>query len=297
MDLHRWTLQICGRFTLFCKLMGKTAADLQRSNPLRIRSKIRKRKIAEKPHGNHGKHRVTKRGPALSYPMFTLVTSEDIAGSDGNQRDIAEKPEMMASMEWVLRISGWSVAKDVTVYSGQLGDNLHIVCPYQQRADRWKKKIWCKEDDVGFCQSVVSLHPYWSFSKKINVSADISENHHKGIITINITNLQKSDAGVYQCRTVTFGDVNTLKRIKVQVIEDLPDESVSERADTQYSISGFYATKVDQEPFSLISSAGHSDAENSEYGSQGLKESLLLSSRPWEPSGPHTSYKMTGRIR
>ncbi|CAJ0939026.1 unnamed protein product [Ranitomeya imitator] len=35
------------------------------------------------PHkdGNQGKHRVTKRGPALSYPMFTLVTSEDIAES------------------------------------------------------------------------------------------------------------------------------------------------------------------------------------------------------------------------
>ncbi|CAJ0950646.1 unnamed protein product [Ranitomeya imitator] len=32
-------------------------------------------------HGNQGKHRVTKRGPALSYLMFTLVTSEDIAGS------------------------------------------------------------------------------------------------------------------------------------------------------------------------------------------------------------------------
>ncbi|CAJ0940426.1 unnamed protein product [Ranitomeya imitator] len=32
-------------------------------------------------HGNQGKHRVTKRGPALSYRMFTLVTSEDIAGS------------------------------------------------------------------------------------------------------------------------------------------------------------------------------------------------------------------------
>ncbi|CAJ0950908.1 unnamed protein product [Ranitomeya imitator] len=30
-------------------------------------------------HGNQGKHRVTKRGPALS--LFTLVTSEDIAGS------------------------------------------------------------------------------------------------------------------------------------------------------------------------------------------------------------------------
>ncbi|CAJ0938828.1 unnamed protein product [Ranitomeya imitator] len=32
--------------------------------------------------GNQGKHRVTKRGPALSYPMFTLVTSEDIAESE-----------------------------------------------------------------------------------------------------------------------------------------------------------------------------------------------------------------------
>ncbi|CAJ0938658.1 unnamed protein product [Ranitomeya imitator] len=31
--------------------------------------------------GIQGKHRVTKRGPALSNPMFTLVTSEDIAES------------------------------------------------------------------------------------------------------------------------------------------------------------------------------------------------------------------------
>ncbi|CAJ0958396.1 unnamed protein product [Ranitomeya imitator] len=31
--------------------------------------------------GNQGKHRVTKRRPALSNPMFTLVTSEDIAES------------------------------------------------------------------------------------------------------------------------------------------------------------------------------------------------------------------------
>ncbi|XP_073526780.1 triggering receptor expressed on myeloid cells 2-like [Phyllobates terribilis] len=203
----------------------------------------------------------------------------------------------------LLGILGWSLAKDITVYSGQLGENLNIVCPYQQRADRWKKKIWCKEDEVGFCQGLVSIQPYWSFSKKINVSADISDNHHKGIITINITNLQKSDAGVYQCRTVTFGDVNTLKRIKVQVYEELPEESVSESADVQYSISGsqsaiqtpvmlvaiggsliscklllmglifiwwkrhedFYSTTVDQEPFSLTSSAEHSDAENSIY--------------------------------
>ncbi|CAJ0928489.1 unnamed protein product [Ranitomeya imitator] len=37
---------------------------------------------ARRSDGNQGKHRVTKRGPALSYPMFTLVTSKDIAESD-----------------------------------------------------------------------------------------------------------------------------------------------------------------------------------------------------------------------
>ncbi|CAJ0959230.1 unnamed protein product [Ranitomeya imitator] len=34
--------------------------------------------------GIQGKHQVTKRGPALSNPMFTLVTSEDIAESISN---------------------------------------------------------------------------------------------------------------------------------------------------------------------------------------------------------------------
>ncbi|CAJ0916501.1 unnamed protein product [Ranitomeya imitator] len=33
-----------------------------------------------KKHGNQGKHRVTKRGPALSYPMFTLVLVTGIVG-------------------------------------------------------------------------------------------------------------------------------------------------------------------------------------------------------------------------
>ncbi|CAJ0934579.1 unnamed protein product [Ranitomeya imitator] len=47
--------------------------------------------------GNQGKHRVTKRGPALSYPMFTLVTSEDIAESASHtpiqrcQRDLNDQ--------------------------------------------------------------------------------------------------------------------------------------------------------------------------------------------------------------
>ncbi|CAJ0963969.1 unnamed protein product [Ranitomeya imitator] len=47
--------------------------------------------------GNQGKHRVTKRGPALSYPMFTLVTSEDIAGS--RKTDVLISWEAAAAVE------------------------------------------------------------------------------------------------------------------------------------------------------------------------------------------------------
>lgn len=202
----------------------------------------------------------------------------------------------------LLGIAGCCLAKDITVYSGQLGETLNVVCPYQQRADRWKKKVWCKEDDVGFCQPVVSSKPSWmTFSKRTNENVEISDNQQKGFMTINMTNLQKSDAGIYQCRTVTFGDVNTLQKIEVQVFEDQIDGSVSELENTQYSISGspsetqipvmlivigsslilfkllflgliytwwkrhetYYSTSVDLEPFSLPLSAGHSDAEYS----------------------------------
>ncbi|KAM3933961.1 triggering receptor expressed on myeloid cells 2-like [Leptodactylus fuscus] len=138
----------------------------------------------------------------------------------------------------LLGISGCCLEKDITVYSVQLGETLNVVCPYQQRADRWKKKIWCKEDDLGFCQLIVGAQPYWSTFKKANVSALISDNHYKGIITVNMTNLQKSDAGVYQCSTVTFGDVSTLQRIQIEVLEDQLEGNVSELENTQYSISG-----------------------------------------------------------
>ncbi|CAJ0959055.1 unnamed protein product [Ranitomeya imitator] len=53
--------------------------------------------IKDKLDGNQGKHRVTKRGPALSNPMFTLVTSEDIAESASHtpiqrcQRDLNDQ--------------------------------------------------------------------------------------------------------------------------------------------------------------------------------------------------------------
>ncbi|CAJ0956850.1 unnamed protein product [Ranitomeya imitator] len=57
-------------------------------------------------HGNQGKHRVTKRGPALSYPMFTLVTSEDIAGS------VSHTPIQRCQQESSDEIKFWTLFSD-----------------------------------------------------------------------------------------------------------------------------------------------------------------------------------------
>ncbi|CAJ0967957.1 unnamed protein product, partial [Ranitomeya imitator] len=63
----QWVLFSIGYSVLYPA--WKTAAEPQRQNR------------CVSADGNQGKHRVTKRGPALSYPMFTLVTSKDIAES------------------------------------------------------------------------------------------------------------------------------------------------------------------------------------------------------------------------
>ncbi|CAJ0919012.1 unnamed protein product [Ranitomeya imitator] len=63
--------------------MMEDSARLTKGNG-HLQSRVLEAKKQLEEHGNQGKHRVTKRGPALSYPMFTLVTSEDIAGSGSN---------------------------------------------------------------------------------------------------------------------------------------------------------------------------------------------------------------------
>ncbi|XP_075054233.1 triggering receptor expressed on myeloid cells 2-like [Mixophyes fleayi] len=150
----------------------------------------------------------------------------------------------------LLGVSDLCLAKDTTVYSGHLGETLTIVCPYQN-AERWGKKIWCKEDHVGFCQPVVSAHRYWqSFVKRTNGNTDISDNKQDYIFTINITNLQKNDTGMYQCKTATFGDVSILQRIQVQVLEGHLHGNISELEKVQYSISGLQSES--QIPLTLV---------------------------------------------
>ncbi|CAJ0953123.1 unnamed protein product, partial [Ranitomeya imitator] len=63
-------------------------------------------KMGTTQDGNQGKHRVTKRGPALSYPMFTLVTSEDIAGSYRRRRTLEDAEEEDAEEEEAAAILG-----------------------------------------------------------------------------------------------------------------------------------------------------------------------------------------------
>ncbi|XP_063811161.1 natural cytotoxicity triggering receptor 2 isoform X2 [Pseudophryne corroboree] len=136
----------------------------------------------------------------------------------------------------LLGLSDWSLAKD-NVYSGHLGETLTITCPYQQHEGSWGRKIWCKEVDVGFCETVVTARRYWqSFVKRKNGNTNIYDNKEESILTINMTNLQKSDTGIYQCRITTFGDINTLQRIQVHVLEDhLPGNVLGK---VQHSISG-----------------------------------------------------------
>ncbi|KAM5180711.1 triggering receptor expressed on myeloid cells 2-like [Mantella aurantiaca] len=136
---------------------------------------------------------------------------------------------------------GFSVlclTKNITVYSGKPGETLSIICPYEYRANRWAKKLWCKEDETGLCQAVISAYRYPMYTSKTSGNTTISDNAYEGMVTINITNLQKDDAGVYQCRRVIFGDIGILKKIKVLVLEENLPGNVSAFDNIQYSISG-----------------------------------------------------------
>ncbi|XP_068121627.1 triggering receptor expressed on myeloid cells 2-like [Hyperolius riggenbachi] len=130
------------------------------------------------------------------------------------------------------------LAENITVYSGQIGETLAIVCPYQRHTSRWRRKSWCKEDDVGFCQNVVRAHRIPLLGWKTKSNTAISDKTSQGLVLINITNIQEDDAGVYQCRTDVYGgDIDTIQRIRIQVLED----NQSEMEKIQYSISGSHS--------------------------------------------------------
>ncbi|XP_018104215.1 triggering receptor expressed on myeloid cells 2 isoform X1 [Xenopus laevis] len=132
------------------------------------------------------------------------------------------------------------LAQNVTVLSGQLGDSLTILCPYKQRADRWRKKLWCKEDSANHCQPVVIARRFWlQLSKRINGSTSISDNIHEGHVIVTINHLQHDDAGMYECQSHSFQEVDILQKVQLLVLEETMRANISDVAKVQYSISGF----------------------------------------------------------
>ncbi|CAJ0920161.1 unnamed protein product [Ranitomeya imitator] len=85
--------------------------------------------------GNQGKHRVTKRGPALSNPMFTLVT-----GIVGRWRAVCvtalQRPNSDAA---AIRIVVWIAAASFSVKGPALEDFSHL--PPEQRRKKLQQRI------------------------------------------------------------------------------------------------------------------------------------------------------------
>ncbi|XP_063300442.1 triggering receptor expressed on myeloid cells 2-like [Pelobates fuscus] len=134
-------------------------------------------------------------------------------------------------------VLGMSFASNLTVLSGHLGDTFSIGCPYSDRRDRWRKKLWCKEDKFGQCHDVVVMHSFWTpYEKNGNNFTNISDNTRAGIVTVNITLVQKEDEGIYQCQSRSFTEtkVRVLQRVLVKVLED-PKSSIFDLID--YSTS------------------------------------------------------------
>ncbi|KAM4701502.1 uncharacterized protein O3C94_002446 [Discoglossus pictus] len=150
-------------------------------------------------------------------------------------------------------LSGPCLAENVTMFSGQLGDNLTIFCPYIQRTYHWSKKLWCKEDWDGHCQSVVSTR---AFKKKRTIgNSTIFDNFSDGVVEISLKHLQQEDAGMYQCQSVYFGDVQLLKRVQVLVLENYVYFNLSDMGKVQHSISGSSSRSIAFWNFIIIGSS------------------------------------------
>ncbi|XP_029429118.1 triggering receptor expressed on myeloid cells 2-like [Rhinatrema bivittatum] len=122
-------------------------------------------------------------------------------------------------------------AENVTVVSGILGESVVIQCPYSHEQDGWKRKIWCKHLTASYCEPIVSARRFWpQFMKRRNGTTSIADYVSEGILTVNITQLSRQDAGLYQCQTRLLGEVSTLKVVKLEVLDGFVLDSDSAEA-------------------------------------------------------------------
>ncbi|XP_075469731.1 triggering receptor expressed on myeloid cells 2-like [Ascaphus truei] len=135
---------------------------------------------------------------------------------------------------------GMCLAENVTLQSGHPGDTLTILCPYQQHSDRWKTKMWCREDVAGQCHPVVTARRFWlQYVKSRNGSTSIADHVDEGTVVVTLSHLQQGDAGVYRCRADSVREVKTLQRIRVRVLDVPVRRNISEAGKVQHSLSGF----------------------------------------------------------
>lgn len=110
-------------------------------------------------------------------------------------------------------------ADNITLVYGVEGGTISINCTYNPWQQRWREKSWCKQIDETKCQHVVSAHRFWlPFLKNRNGTTAISDDVHKGVLTVTMKRLKKQDAGLYQCRTEYLGETNTLQKVQVKVL-------------------------------------------------------------------------------
>ncbi|CAJ0965469.1 unnamed protein product [Ranitomeya imitator] len=95
-------------------------------------------------HGNQGKHRVTKRGPALSYPMFTLVTGD--LGIVGRWRAVCvtalQRPNSdAAAIRIVVGIAAASLNVKVTLHNAVDKPRKAEAASYSGKTSRFGRKM------------------------------------------------------------------------------------------------------------------------------------------------------------
>ncbi|CAJ0953081.1 unnamed protein product [Ranitomeya imitator] len=102
--------------------------------------------------GNQGKHRVTKRGPALSYPMFTLSVFEKLAQ---NMQDISGDRGVLK--ELIRAGSGEKVPPDATVIMKFSGYLEHLDRPFETNCFRRNPRLMKLGEDVTLLGMEVSV--------------------------------------------------------------------------------------------------------------------------------------------
>uniref|UniRef100_A0A8D0H2Y1 Ig-like domain-containing protein n=1 Tax=Sphenodon punctatus TaxID=8508 RepID=A0A8D0H2Y1_SPHPU len=134
-------------------------------------------------------------------------------------------------------------AENVTVVYGVEGESISINCTYSPREHKWREKSWCKHISETECRHVVSARRFWlEFLKKRNGTTSIADNIYKGVLTVTIKQLQKQDAGLYQCKTDFLGKTDTLQKVKVEVLgAGIPETEVLEEPRAAHTVSSSQA--------------------------------------------------------